>query len=90
MVKEMAEEAPQYIVRVGEKEIVIDEKTLEIIREYLHRPMSLDELAEKLGLESWEEAYEFIKKVPAWIIWTPPALWKYRAGWIKRREETRE
>ncbi|MCD6301751.1 MAG: hypothetical protein J7L82_06770 [Staphylothermus sp.] len=86
----MAEETPQYVVRVGEKEIVIDEKTLEIIREYLHRPMSLDELAEKLGLESWEEAYEFIKKVPAWIIWTPPSLWKYRAGWIKRREEAKE
>ncbi|ADI32327.1 hypothetical protein [Staphylothermus hellenicus] len=83
----MAEEAPKYVVRVGDKEIEINEETLEIIREYLHRPMSLDELADKLDLESWEEAYEFIKKIPAWIIWTPPALWRYRTEWISRRKQ---
>lgn len=77
---------PIYVIKVGDKEVVIDEKTLEIIREYLHRPMSLDELTRKLGFEGWDETYEFIKKVPAWIIWTPPALWKYRAGWIQRRK----
>ena len=78
---------PVYVVRVGEKEIEINEETLRIIREYLHTPLSLEELAKKLGLEGWDEAYEFIKKVPAWIIWTPPSLWKYRRGWISRREE---
>ncbi len=80
------EKQPIYVVRVGDKEIEINEETLEIIREYLHRPMSLDELTKKLGFEGWDETYEFIKKIPAWIIWTPPALWKYRAGWIARRE----
>ncbi|ABN70322.1 hypothetical protein Smar_1228 [Staphylothermus marinus F1] len=83
----MAEKSPKYVVRVGDKEIEINEETLEIIKEYLHRPMSLDELADKLNLESWEEAYEFIKKVPAWIIWTPPALWKYRSEWISRKTQ---
>ncbi len=86
----MAGKEPIYVVKVGDKEVVIDEKTLEIIREYLHRPMSLDELTRKLGFEGWDETYEFIKKVPAWIIWTPPALWKYRAGWIQRREKAEE
>jgi len=74
-----------YVVKVGDKEIEINEDTLKIIREYLHRPMSLEELAEKLGLESWEEAYEFIKKIPAWIMWTPPSLWKYRVEWVEGR-----
>jgi hypothetical protein len=86
----MSEKSPQYVVRVGDKEIVLNEQILEIIHEYLHRPMSLDELAEKLGLESWEEAYEFIKKIPAWIIWTPPALWKYRTEWIARKKSGEE
>ena len=63
-------------VNIGGKEIVIDEKTLHILREYLHTPMTLEKLADKLGLESWEEAYEFIKKVPAWLLWTSPTLWK--------------
>ena len=76
----------RYVVKAGNKEIEINEDTLKIIREYLHRPMSLEELASKLGLESWDQAYEFIKKIPAWIIWTPPSLWKYRIKWIKEKE----
>ena len=76
-----------YVVRVGNKEIEINEDTLRIIREYLHRPMSLEELAEKLGLDGWEEAYEFIKKIPAWIMWTPPSLWKYRVEWFEKSGE---
>lgn len=78
-----------YVVRVGSKEIEINEETLKIIRQYLHTPMSLEELAEKLGLEGWDEAYELIKKIPAWIIWTPPSLWKYRVKWIKEKESSR-
>ncbi|WFO76089.1 hypothetical protein J4526_04430 [Desulfurococcaceae archaeon MEX13E-LK6-19] len=85
----MSEEV-KYVVKVGEKEIEINEETLKIIRQYLHTPMSLEELAEKLGLDSWDEAYEFIKKVPAWIIWTPPSLWKYRIKWIKEKEASQE
>lgn len=88
-VKDMAEEE-KYVVKVGDKEVEINEETLKIIRQYLRTPMSLEELAEKLGLESWDEAYEFIKKVPAWIIWTPPSLWKYRLLWIKEKERKNE
>ncbi|RLG78435.1 MAG: hypothetical protein DRO40_13825 [Thermoprotei archaeon] len=82
----MSEEV-KYVIRVGDKEIEINEETLKIIREYLHTPMPLEQLAEKLGLDSWDEAYEFVKKVPAWIIWTPPSLWKYRVEWIQRKQE---
>ena len=65
-----------YKVNIGEKEIVIDEEVLKVLRRYVHTEMSLEELAEKLGLEGWEEAYEFIKRIPAWILWTSPTLWK--------------
>ena len=68
----------RYVVVVGDKEIEINEDVLNILHEYVHTPMSLEKLAEKLGLENWEQAYEFIKKVPAWIIWTPPSLWKIK------------
>ncbi len=71
----MAEEKI-YKVSIGEKEIVIDENVLRVLRRYVHTEMSLEELAEKLGLDSWEEAYEFVKKIPAWILWTSPTLWK--------------
>lgn len=76
--------ATEYVVKIRDKEIVIDEKVLGVLREYLKTPMGLEELAEKLGLESWEEAYEFIKAIPAWILWTPPSMWKYRKEWIAR------
>ncbi|OYT37882.1 MAG: hypothetical protein B6U89_06685 [Desulfurococcales archaeon ex4484_58] len=85
-VKELSKEKPVYVVRVRDKEITLDEGTLNIVREYLHRPMGLDELADKLGLDGWEEAYEFLKKIPAWIIWTPPSLWKYRIAWLEKKE----
>lgn len=81
----VSSEKPVFVVRVRDKEVEINEETLKIIREYLHRPMSLEELAEKLGLDGWDEAYEFIKKVPAWIVWTPPSLWKYRVEWLREK-----
>ncbi len=81
------ENKPKYVVKIKDKEIEINENTIRIMREYLHRPMSLDELASKLGLEDWEEAYEFFKKIPAWIIWTPPGLWKYRLEWVEKSGE---
>mgnify|MGYP001772592856 CR=1 FL=1 len=79
-----------FVVKVGEKEIPVDEKLLAVVEEYLKTPMSLEELAEKLGLESWEEAYEFIKALPAWIMWTPPSLWKYRKKWVAEKLEKGE
>ena len=65
-----------YKVKVGDKEIEINEEILEVLRRYVHTEMSLEQLASELGLESWEEAYEFVKKIPAWILWIPPSLWK--------------
>ncbi|MCY0867779.1 MAG: hypothetical protein OWQ48_00900 [Desulfurococcus sp.] len=76
---------PVYVVRVGGKEIVIDEKTLSVLQEYIKTPMGLEDLADKLGLEGWEEAYEFIKAIPAWVLWTQPSLWKYRKKWIEAK-----
>lgn len=77
----MGSEEKKYVVKVRDKEIEITTEVLEVLNEYIHTAMPLEKLAEKLGLESWEEAYEFIKKVPAWIMWTPPTLWKYRKKW---------
>ncbi|MEM0001560.1 MAG: hypothetical protein QXD50_02605 [Desulfurococcaceae archaeon] len=74
-----------FVVKVGEKEIPVTEDVLKIVREYVRTPMSLEELAEKLGLESWEEAYEFVKALPLWIMWTPPSLWEYRRRWISSK-----
>lgn len=80
----MSSEEKKYVIKVGDKEIEITTEVLEILNEYIHTAMPLEKLAEKLGLESWEEAYEFIKKVPAWIMWTPPTLWKHRKKWISQ------
>jgi len=80
----MSSEEKKYVVKVGDKEIEITTEVLEILNEYIHTAMPLEKLAEKLGLESWEEAYEFIKKVPAWIMWTPPTLWEHRKKWISQ------
>ncbi len=66
------------VVRVGEKEIEINEDVLLTLQEYVHTPMPLEKLAERLGLEGWEEAYEFVKKVPAWVLWTPSSMWKIK------------
>lgn len=78
----MSSEEKKYVVKVGDKEIELTTEVLEILNEYIHTAMPLEKLAEKLGLESWEEAYEFIKKVPAWIMWTPPTLWEHRKKWV--------
>lgn len=68
-------------IRVGEKEIEITEDKMDILREYARTQMTLEELAEKMGLENWEEAYELVKNIPAWLLWTPPVLTT-----IRRRE----
>ena len=75
-----------FVVKVGEKEIPVDENVLSIVQEYIKTPMSLEELAEKLKLDSWEEAYEFVKALPLWVMWTPPSLWKHRKKWAIREK----
>ncbi|MDP8003576.1 MAG: hypothetical protein ACP5I6_03430 [Caldisphaera sp.] len=55
-------------VKVRSKEIEINDEVLLKIRKYANTEMTLDELAKELNLEGWEEAYEFVKKVPAWLL----------------------
>ena len=76
-----------YKVRVGEKEVTIDEEVLGVLKRYVHTEMTLEQLADKLGLESWEEAYEFVKNIPAWILWIPPTLWKTMKTMKTAKEE---
>lgn len=63
-------------VKAGSKEISIDEEVLSVLQRYVKTNMTLEELAQRLGLDGWEEAYEFLKNVPAWILWIQPTLWK--------------
>jgi hypothetical protein len=74
-VKTMSEEAV-FTVKAGEKEIPLDEKVLSVLQRYVKTEMTLEELASELGLSNWEEAYEFVKNIPAWILWIQPTLWK--------------
>ncbi len=69
-------EQQTFTIKVGEKEIELNEEVLEILHKYVRTDMTLEDLTKHLGLRSWEEAYEFIKKIPAWILWIPPTLWK--------------
>ncbi len=63
-------------IRVGDKELVIDAKLLTVLKRYVTTEMTLEELARELGLNGWEEAYELVKKIPAWIMWTPFTMWE--------------
>lgn len=56
------------IIKVGNKQIEINDEVLLKIRKYVNTEMTLEELSKQLGLDGWEEAYEFIKKVPAWLL----------------------
>ncbi len=69
-------ECEVYVVKIGDKEVVIDEEIVKILNEYVRTEYTLEKLAEALGLDSWEEAYEFVKKVPAWIMWVPYTMWR--------------
>ena len=77
------------VVRIGEgenaKEVELDEEVLRKVRVYLHTEYSLERLAEELGLESWEEAYEFVKKMPAWLVWTPPTMLRYKMRMLEEK-----
>lgn len=82
----MAEERV-FKVKAGEKEIVIDEQVLAVLKRYRTTEMTLEQLAEALGLDSWEEAYEFIKNVPAWIMNIEPSQWKTLSKMLTVKEE---
>ncbi len=59
------------------KEVKMDRNTMEVINRYVRFELSLEALARELNLEGWEEAYELVKKVPAWIAWIPPSFFSY-------------
>ena len=87
---EMAEEGGiVLVVRIGEgenaKEVELTEEVLRKVRVYLRTEHSLEKLAEELGLDGWEEAYEFVKKMPAWLVWIPPTLLRYKMRMIEEK-----
>jgi len=83
------EEGIVLVVRIGEgenaKEIELTEEVLRKVRVYLRTEYSLERLAEELGLDGWEEAYEFVKKMPAWLVWIPPTLLRYKMRMIEEK-----
>ncbi|NPA84396.1 MAG: hypothetical protein GXO07_00120 [Crenarchaeota archaeon] len=83
------EEGIVLVVRIGEgenaKEVELTEEVLRKVRVYLRTEYSLEKLAEELGLNGWEEAYEFVKKMPAWLVWVPPTLLRYKMRMIEEK-----
>lgn len=61
-------------VEVRGKRIEVDDNTVKILNSYVKMEYSLERLAQDLGLDGWEEAYEFVKKIPAWILWISPTM----------------
>ncbi len=58
------------------REVEINDDIVAILNEYVRTQITLEELAKRIGLSGWEEAYELIKTVPAWIMWTPLPIYK--------------
>lgn len=58
------------------REIEINDDVIAVLNEYVRTQITLEELAKRLGLSGWEEAYELIKLVPAWVMWTPLPIYK--------------
>ncbi|BCU70493.1 hypothetical protein [Stygiolobus caldivivus] len=56
------------------REIVIDENGVKVLNEYVRTQMTLEQLAKKLNLTGWEEAYDLIKQLPPYIMWTPISI----------------
>ncbi|MEM1620070.1 MAG: hypothetical protein QXU97_01055 [Fervidicoccaceae archaeon] len=61
---------PPLRVKTNDREVELEAKVLATLRRYFETQMTLEELAKDLGLESWEEAYELAKRVPAWLVWS--------------------
>jgi len=74
-------------IQVGDKKkIVIDENVFGVLRDYVKTGIGIDELAEKLGVENWSEAYEFIRQVPAWLLWMPPSIFRGISAPVKEEK----
>lgn len=65
------------VVRLNSgKEVVITKDVVALLNRYVLSEYSLERLAADLGLDDWTEAYEFVKKVPAWIMWIQPTYYE--------------
>ncbi|ACP38120.1 hypothetical protein [Saccharolobus islandicus] len=58
------------------REVEISDDVIAVLNEYVRTQMTLEELSKRLGLSGWEEAYELIKQVPAWVMWSPLPIYK--------------
>jgi hypothetical protein len=67
---------PIEVIKLSDSEIPVDEDLLKVLKKYAMTQMTLEELAKELKLGSWEKAYEFVKAVPAWLVWTPFTMWE--------------
>lgn len=61
--------ASGFTVKFGNKEMEINLELYRVVQDYLKNSYTLDVLAEKLGLDGWSEAYEFMAALPQWVIW---------------------
>lgn len=65
------------VVRLSSgKEIALTKDVVALLNRYVHSEYSLEKLAADIGVEDWGEAYEFVKKVPAWIMWVQPTYYE--------------
>jgi len=55
-------------VKVGDKELELTNEIIKVLKKYVKTSMTLEELASELSLNGWEEAYDLIKSVPAWLL----------------------
>jgi len=64
-----AETTSNRIIKLGDKEIEINQELYRIVQDYIKNSYTLDTLAEKLGLDGWSEAYQFVASLPQWVVW---------------------
>lgn len=71
----------EFVVRVHGKEIPITDTLYETVHEFYKSGSTLDSLADKVGLDGWEEAYELVSGIPQWLLWlTPGQLEEFLKG----------
>ena len=58
------------------REVILDDETIRVLNEYVRTQLTLEQLAKRLGLSGWEEAYELIKQVPVSAMWAPLPIYK--------------
>ena len=58
------------------REVILDDEAIRALNEYVRTQLTLEQLAKRLGLSGWEEAYELVKQVPAWVMWTHLPIYK--------------